>query len=84
MEKEDEIRVEQAWNQMIADAGYTEKEFLDEISYWNYLQDKLIIANDCSNQFAYRGTSNCDSNCVHVRAVAAAMEIKLGGVMENK
>ena len=69
-------KVERKFQQMIADSGYTEKEFSDQTSYWNYLQDELIIKQNCSNQFAWNGEQTCKTNCIHVKAIAEAMQAK--------
>ena len=68
--------VDDAWNKMLADSGYTQEKMMNEIDYHTYLEDKFIYDNDCSNQFAYSGTSNCPTNCEHVQMVAAFMVAK--------
>ena len=79
--KGDRERVELKFRQAVADMGMTQQEFSDRSSYWNYLQDELIVKQNCSNQFAWRGEQTCpvltdDTSCEHVKAVAKAMDEK--------
>lgn len=83
MKKEDEIRVERKFQQAVADMGMTQQQFSDRSSYWNYLQDELIVKQNCSNQFA--GVAN-----KHVRLIAYTLRQwrrlwmkNMGGAMEN-
>tara|TARA_R110002012_G_scaffold237169_1_gene410909 strand:+ start:133 stop:480 length:348 start_codon:yes stop_codon:yes gene_type:complete len=54
-------------------------QFMDKVRYHNYLTEKYIWNQDCSNQFAYQGEAKCPSGingeewCEHVDAVAKAM-----------
>ncbi len=80
--KDDRKRVELKFRQAIADVGMTQQEFSDRSSYWNYLQDELIVKQNCSNHFAWRGDrtwqQTCKTDCMHVKAVAKAMDEKYG------
>jgi|TARA_R100001530_G_C4311557_1_gene153157 hypothetical protein len=84
MKKADQIRVELKLIQAVHESGMTMDNFTDRVEYHNWLTDQLIIGNDCSNQFAYKGPSNCDFNCVHIRAVALAMDEKFSGPLAEK
>ena len=76
--KGDQARAERKFRQAVADMGMTQQEFSDRSSYWNYLQDELIVKQNCSNQFAWRGEQTCKTDCMHVKAVAKAMDEKYG------
>ena len=81
MKIEDEIRVEQKFQQDLADAGYTQEQFSKEMHFRNYLEDIFVIAENCSNQFAWNGEQTClplgdDTICKHYEMVNAFMVAK--------
>lgn len=60
-------------------------QFMDKVTYHNYLTEIYIHNQDCSNQFAYEGDAQCpnglnddDEWCEHVQAVADGMVAKFG------
>jgi hypothetical protein len=69
MSREAEESLERLVNEEIE----RDPQFMDKVKYHNYLTEKYIWNQDCSNQFAYQGEAECEELCEHVSTVAKLM-----------
>ena len=60
---------EEALDRIVKEEIERDPQFVEKVEYHNYLTEKYIWNQDCSNQFAYQGEELCE----HVSTVAKLM-----------
>tara|TARA_R110001583_G_scaffold63098_1_gene184710 strand:+ start:3972 stop:4250 length:279 start_codon:yes stop_codon:yes gene_type:complete len=70
---------EEALDRIVKEEIERDPQFVEKVEYHNYLTEKYIWNQDCSNQFAYQGEAKCGKGfdgeelCEHVSTVAKLM-----------
>ena len=70
---------ERALDKVVREETAKDPQFMDKMEYWNYLWDKHVNNEYCSNQFGWKYDARCpDPKCEHTQAVADGMKEKFG------
>jgi hypothetical protein len=62
-------------------------QFMDKVEYHTHLWNKYVNEQDCSNQFAYRGSANCPTLpeiCSHIKEVDNRMLARYPDMKEEE
>ena len=60
-------------------------QFMDKVEYHTHLWNKYVNEQDCSNQFAYRGSASCEiGECNHIKEVANRMVARYPDMKEEE
>lgn len=78
-------RGEEALARIVHEATEKDPLFPEKVDYHNYLWNKYVNEQDCSNQFAYRGSASCEiGECNHIKEVANRMVARYPDMKEEE